>query len=210
MVSNTWLYAVFKILFYPLCGHGGIGRRVRFRFLWSQGCAGSSPVVRTKKRQSERVVFFHATADLKQNCVLSANGTAFVCPCTLCSWRNALQVNLLAYAITLAPLSTSPVVRTKANKNEPKLIGSFFHIFGLRQDLWQCSALSAHSVCPCTLCSWRFTYANKFARFAITLVLLATSPVVRTTQSLNRILYLSVWFRFVNLQKHFKTQQYML
>lgn len=30
--------------------------------------------------------------------------------CTLCSWRNALQVNLLAYAITLAPLSTSPVV----------------------------------------------------------------------------------------------------
>ena len=73
----------------------------------------TSPVVRTKKRQSERVVFFHATADLKQNCVLSANGTAFVCPCTLCSWRNALQVNLLAYAITLASLSTSPVVRTK-------------------------------------------------------------------------------------------------
>ena len=30
--------------------------------------------------------------------------------CTLCSCRNALQVNLLAYAITLAPLSTSPVV----------------------------------------------------------------------------------------------------
>ena len=95
-----------------------------------------------QKRQSERVVFFHAAADLKQNYVLSANGTAFVCPCTLCSWRNALQVNLLAYAITL--------------------------------------------------------------------VLLATSPVVRTTQSLNRILYLSVWFRFFYLQKHFKTQQYML
>ena len=81
-----------------------------------------------QKRQSERVVFFHAAADLKQNYVLSANGTAFVCPCTLCSWRNALQVNLLAYAITLAPLATSPVVRTKANKNEPKLFGSFFHI----------------------------------------------------------------------------------
>ena len=60
-----------------------------------------------QKRQSERVAFFHATADLKQNCVLSANCIAFVCPCTLCGWRNALQVNLLAYAITLAPLTTS-------------------------------------------------------------------------------------------------------
>ena len=63
-----------------------------------------------QKRQSERVVFFHAAADLKQNYVLSANGTAFVCPCTLCSWRNALQVNLLAYAITFVILATSPVV----------------------------------------------------------------------------------------------------
>ena len=81
-----------------------------------------------QKRQSERVVFFHAAADLKQNYVLSANDTAFVCPCTLCSWRNALQVNLLAYAITLASFATSPVVRTKTNKNEPKLFGSFFHI----------------------------------------------------------------------------------
>ena len=67
---------------------------------------------KAKKRQSERIVFFHAAANLKQNYVLSANCTAFVCPCTLCSWRNALQVNLLAYAITLAPLTTSPVVRT--------------------------------------------------------------------------------------------------
>ncbi|MCI6813691.1 MAG: hypothetical protein MR870_00145, partial [Clostridiales bacterium] len=83
------------------------------RFAITLVLLATSPVVRTKKRQSERVVFFHATADLKQNCVLSANGTAFVCPCTLCSWRNALQVNLLAYAITLASLSTSPVVRTK-------------------------------------------------------------------------------------------------
>ena len=63
-------------------------------------------------RQSERVVFFHAAADLKQNYVLSANGTAFVCPCTLCNWRNALQVNLSAYAITLALLTTSPFTRT--------------------------------------------------------------------------------------------------
>ena len=76
-----------------------------------------------QKRQSERVVFFHAAADLKQNYVLSANGTAFVCPCTLCSWRNALQVNLPAYAITLASLTTSPVVRTK--KDNPKGL-SFF------------------------------------------------------------------------------------
>ena len=77
-----------------------------------------------QKRQSERVVFFHATADLKQNYVLSANGTAFACPCTLCSWRNALQVNLLAYAITLASLTTSPVVRTKKRQSERVV---FFH-----------------------------------------------------------------------------------
>lgn len=38
-----------------LCGHGGIGRRVRFRFLWSQGCAGSSPVARTKRDPVEPV-----------------------------------------------------------------------------------------------------------------------------------------------------------
>ena len=142
---------VFKILFYPLCGHGGIGRRVRFRFLWSQGCAGSSPVVRTKKRQSERVVFFHAAADLKQNCVLSANGTAFVCPCTLCSWRNALQVNLLAYAITLASLTTSPVVRTKKIQSERVV---FFHAAA---DLKQNYVLSANGtafVCPCTQQTW--------------------------------------------------------
>ena len=30
-------------------GYGGIGRRVRFRFLWPQGRAGSSPVIRTIK-----------------------------------------------------------------------------------------------------------------------------------------------------------------
>ena len=35
-----------------ICGYGGIGRRVRFRFLWSQGCAGSSPVTRTRKNTS--------------------------------------------------------------------------------------------------------------------------------------------------------------
>lgn len=31
------------------CGYGGIGRRVRFRFLWPQGRAGSNPVIRTIK-----------------------------------------------------------------------------------------------------------------------------------------------------------------
>ena len=36
-----------------LSGHGGIGRRVRFRFLWSQGCAGSSPVARTIKTHAK-------------------------------------------------------------------------------------------------------------------------------------------------------------
>lgn len=39
-----------------------------------------------QKKQSERVVFFHAAADLKQNYVLSANDTAFVCPCTQQTW----------------------------------------------------------------------------------------------------------------------------
>ena len=37
-----------------MCGCGGIGRRVRFRFLWSQGCAGSSPVIRTRTARCER------------------------------------------------------------------------------------------------------------------------------------------------------------
>ena len=36
-----------------ICGFGGIGRRVRFRFLWSQGCEGSSPLTRTKAFKPE-------------------------------------------------------------------------------------------------------------------------------------------------------------
>lgn len=84
-------------------------KRLRLKnYDWNRSVAISYVIA--KKRQSERAVFFHAAADLKQNYVLSANGTAFVCPCTLCSWRNALQVNLLAYAITLVLLTTSPVV----------------------------------------------------------------------------------------------------
>ena len=71
-----------------------------------------------QKRQSERVVFFHATADFKQNYVLSANGTAFVCPCTLCSWRNALQVNLPAYAIR--SLRSPQVLLSAPKKDNPK------------------------------------------------------------------------------------------
>ena len=39
-------------------GRGGIGRRVRFRFLWSQDCAGSSPVVRTKQKSTLSGAFF--------------------------------------------------------------------------------------------------------------------------------------------------------
>ena len=31
-------------------GCGGTGRRVRFRFLWPQGCTGSSPATRTKQK----------------------------------------------------------------------------------------------------------------------------------------------------------------
>ena len=114
-VFQVVMLAMLMVLCYTVCRRVGTVRStchrgvITIRFLWSQGCAGSSPVVRTKKRQSERVVFFYAAADLKQNYVLSANETAFVCPCTLCSWRNALQVNLLAYAITLTSLTTSPV-----------------------------------------------------------------------------------------------------
>ena len=66
-----------------------------------------------KKRQSERVVFFHAAADLKQNYVLSANDTVFVCSCTLCSWRFTYANKFARFAITLVLLATSPVVRTK-------------------------------------------------------------------------------------------------
>ena len=39
-----------------------------------------------QKKQSERVVFFHAAADLKQNYVLSANKRSAVCPCTQQTW----------------------------------------------------------------------------------------------------------------------------
>ena len=41
-----------------LCGCGGIGRRVRFRFLCRQRCAGSSPVTRTKTKSSLRAAFW--------------------------------------------------------------------------------------------------------------------------------------------------------
>lgn len=60
------------------------------------------------------VVFFYAAADLKQNYVLSANDTAFVCSCTLCSWRFTSANKFARSAITLVLLATSPVVRTKA------------------------------------------------------------------------------------------------
>ena len=50
-----------------------------------------------KKRQSERVVFFHAAADLKQNYILSANDTAFVCPCTQLTRRSAIILPCLCY-----------------------------------------------------------------------------------------------------------------
>gem|GEM_PF-1921401 len=33
------------------CGYGGIGRRVWFRSICSQGHAGSSPVIRTKSKE---------------------------------------------------------------------------------------------------------------------------------------------------------------
>ena len=46
MFAFFWIYDRIVSL---SCGHGGIGRRVRFRFLWSKGCAGSSPVVRTMR-----------------------------------------------------------------------------------------------------------------------------------------------------------------
>ena len=136
-----------------LSGHGGIGRRVRFRFLWSQGCAGSSPVVRTKANKNEPnnsvrffISWFATGLVTMQGIVCTLRVT-----CTLCSWRNALQVNLLAYAITLAPLSTSPVVRTKKRQSERVV---FFHATA---DLKQNYVLSANDtafVCPCTQQTW--------------------------------------------------------
>ena len=104
-----------------------------------------------QKRQSERVVFFHATADLKQNYVLSANGTAFVCPCTLCSWRFTSANKFARSAITLVLLATSPVVRTKKRQSERVV---FFHAAA---DLKQNYVLSANGtafVCPCTQQTW--------------------------------------------------------
>ena len=44
-------YNIF--MFCIKCGYGGIGRRARFRFQWQQYCAGSSPVIRTKRYKSE-------------------------------------------------------------------------------------------------------------------------------------------------------------
>lgn len=38
------------------------------------------------KKTIRKGCLFHAAADLKQNYVLSANGTAFVCPCTQQTW----------------------------------------------------------------------------------------------------------------------------
>ena len=59
-------------------------------------------------------------------------------PLTLCSWRNALQVNLLAYAITLVLLTTSPVVRTKSSHCSKDIkksnIKVFVIVFSMRLD----------------------------------------------------------------------------
>ena len=41
------------MIYYVARGYGGIGRRVRFRFLWPQGRAGSTPVTRTRRRKNE-------------------------------------------------------------------------------------------------------------------------------------------------------------
>ena len=106
---------------------------------------------RIKRTETIRLVFSYLglQQDLKQNYVLSANGTAFVCSCTLCSWRNALQVNLLAYAITLASLTTSPVVRTKNRRStaERPLGGREFRgIYVLRIT---------------SACRWQYPYPDK-------------------------------------------------
>ena len=95
------------------------------------------------------------------------------------TWRNwqTRKIQVLVSTSSCRFKSCCPH-QTRIKRTET--IRFVFSYLGLQQDLWQCKALSAHSVCPCTLCSWRFTSANKFARFAITLVLLATSPVVRT------------------------------
>ena len=41
------------MIYYVARGYGGIGRRVRFRFLRPQGRAGSTPVTRTRRQKNE-------------------------------------------------------------------------------------------------------------------------------------------------------------
>ena len=89
-----------------LSGHGGIGRRVRFRFLWSQGCAGSSPVARTKTiKTNPKGSFF----------ILSINRTCsrFLTACKLCLQTCFAADAPLRSRYSVASLLTSPASRTK-------------------------------------------------------------------------------------------------
>ena len=86
-----------------------------------------------QKRQSERVVFFHATADLKQNCVLSANGTAFVCLCTQLTRRSAIILPCLRYYARSALYKSCCPHQNKQKRTE--IIRFVFSYLGLQQDL---------------------------------------------------------------------------
>ena len=85
------------------CGHGGIGRRVRFRFLWSKGCAGSSPVVRTIATDFFIRCFF------VRNRTLTCTTTASSCAVHAHASRH--------FCVSPSPIGVrckaSPVVRTR-------------------------------------------------------------------------------------------------
>ena len=110
-----------------MCGCGGIGRRVRFRFLWSKGRAGSSPVIRTNKN-ANRIFgsFFLWRGSDRQN--LPEHGRA------VCALHARADKNGKIYQAKLrARCKASPVIRTNKNANREVRI---FHMERLdRQNL---------------------------------------------------------------------------
>ena len=102
-----------------MCGHGGIGRRVRFRFLWSQGCAGSSPVVRTKKKTIRKGCLFSCGSGLETK--LHFVGKRH-CVCLPLHAADAPLGNNIALLMLLRSLRSLQVLlsapkQTKTNRN---------------------------------------------------------------------------------------------
>ena len=63
-VFQVVMLAMLMVLCYTICRRVGTVRStchrgvITIRFLWSQGCAGSSPVVRTKANKNEPLIRF--------------------------------------------------------------------------------------------------------------------------------------------------------